>query len=86
LKHVGDTKRKIIHYGYWQKEKAARQRQADLHDYKYFKRFIGALERFHLIKAHHNRDLHYDQYIALILFCFFNPVLASLRAIQLASG
>ena len=83
---MGDTKRKIIHYGYWQKEKAARQRQADLHDYKYFKRFIGALERFHLIKAHHNRDLHYDQYIALILFCFFNPVLASLRAIQLASG
>jgi hypothetical protein len=60
-------------------------KEADLHGYKYFKRFITTLERFHLIKAHHNRDLHYDQYIALILFYFFNPVLTSLRAIQQAS-
>lgn len=60
-------------------------KEADLHGYKYFKRFIASLEQFHLIKAHHNRDLHYDQYIALILFYFFNPVLTSLRAIQQAS-
>lgn len=60
-------------------------KEADLHGYKYFKRFITTLEQFHLIKAHHNRELHYDQYIALILFYFFNPVLTSLRAIQQAS-
>ena len=60
-------------------------KEADLQGYKYFKRFITTLERFHLIKAHHNRQLHYDHYIALILFYFFNPVLTSLRAIQQAS-
>jgi len=60
-------------------------KEADLRGYKYFQRFITTLERFHLIKAHHNRQLHYDQYIALILFYFFNPVLTSLRAIQQAS-
>jgi hypothetical protein len=60
-------------------------KEADLHGYKYFKRFIATLEQFHLIKAHHNRELHYDQYISLILFYFFNPILTSLRAIQQAS-
>jgi hypothetical protein len=43
------------------------------------------LERFHLVKNHHNRDLHFDQYISLILFYFYNPVLTSLRGIQQAS-
>ena len=60
-------------------------KEADLHGFKYFERFITTLKQFHLIKAHHNRDLHYDQYIALILFYFFNPILTSLRAIQQAS-
>ena len=60
-------------------------KEADLHGYKYFERFISTLKQFHLIKAHHNRELHYDQYIALVLFYFFNPVLTSLRAIQQAS-
>jgi len=60
-------------------------KEADLHGYKYFKRFITTLERFHLINDHHNRQLHYDQYISLLLFYFFNPVLTSLRAIQQAS-
>ena len=60
-------------------------KESALHGYKYFKRFITTLEKFRLIKAHHNRELHYDQYIALILFYFFNPVLTSLRSIQQAS-
>jgi len=60
-------------------------KESDLHGYKYFKRFITLLERFHLIHDHHNRTLHYDQYICLLLFYFFNPVLTSLRAIQQAS-
>lgn len=60
-------------------------KESELQGYKYFKRFIATLEQFHLINDHHNRDLHYDQYIALILFYFFNPVLTSLRAIQQAS-
>jgi len=60
-------------------------KEADLHGYKYFKRFITTLRQFHLIKTHHNRNLHYDQYITQILFYFFNPVLTSLRSIQQAS-
>src|SRR5207245_244021 len=33
-----------------------------------------------------NRTLHYDQYCALVLLRMFNPVLATLRALQQASG
>src|SRR6266542_5199034 len=33
-----------------------------------------------------NRLLHYDQYAALLLFYFFNPVLTSLRGLQQASA
>jgi hypothetical protein len=32
-----------------------------------------------------NRQLHFDQYGALLLLYFFNPVLTSLRGIQQAS-
>lgn len=67
------------------RKKKTSVKESDLRGYKYFKRFIATLEQFHLIKDHHNRELHYDQYIALILFYFFNPVLTSLRSIQQAS-
>ena len=33
-----------------------------------------------------NRKLHYDQYAALILLYFFNPIVTSLRGIVQASG
>jgi hypothetical protein len=32
-----------------------------------------------------NRNLHYDQYVLLVLLFLFNPVLRSLRAVQQAS-
>jgi len=38
-----------------------------------------------LVRDHHNRELHLDQYISLILFYFFNPILTSLRGIQQVS-
>lgn len=60
--------------------------EKDLQGFKYLRRFFSLLKRFHLIKNHHNRELHCDQYISLILFYFFNPILTSLRAIQQASG
>jgi hypothetical protein len=59
--------------------------EKDLQGVKLLRKFIPLLERFHLVKNHHNRDLHFDQYIFLILFYFFNPVLTSLRGIQQAS-
>jgi hypothetical protein len=33
----------------------------------------------------HNRTLHYDQYLALMLMYLFNPIVSSLRAMQQAS-
>ena len=38
-----------------------------------------------MVRDHHNRELHLDQYISLILFYFFNPILTSLRGIQQVS-
>jgi hypothetical protein len=33
-----------------------------------------------------NRDLHFDHYVTLLLFYFFNPVLTSLRGLQAATN
>ena len=60
-------------------------KEKDLQGFKYLRDFFPLLERFHLVKDHHNRDLHFDQYISLILLYFFNPVLTSLRGIQQVS-
>ena len=72
----------------------ARQRQekikeSDLKGFKYFKIINSILERLHDAACRRdqagNRTLHYDQYTALILLYFFNPVVTSLRGIQQAS-
>ena len=63
--------------------------ERDLHGFKHFKLLLPVLEKLH----HHgcardsagNRKLHYDQYAALILLYFFNPIVTSLRAIQQTS-
>src|SRR4030043_141897 len=54
--------------------------------FKYFKVLSPILQRLHSEKSHHNRELYFDQYIALLLFYFFNPIVTSLRAIQQVSG
>ena len=56
-----------------------------LSGFKYFKILIPILNKLRPINAHHNRNLHYDQYIMLILFYFFNPIVTSLRAISQVS-
>jgi hypothetical protein len=53
--------------------------------FKYLKNLFPLLHRYHEVEKHHNRKLHFDQYLALIIIYFFNPVLTSLRAIQQAS-
>jgi hypothetical protein len=62
---------------------------SELHSFQYFKMIGPLLERLHGAGAERdeagNRTLHFDNYAALILFFFFNPVLDSLRAIQQAS-
>jgi hypothetical protein len=61
-----------------------------LQGFKYFALLRPLLERLHdhacARDTAGNRLLHYDQYAALLLFYFFNPVLTSLRGLQQASA
>jgi hypothetical protein len=60
-----------------------------LQGYKYFRLLRPLLEHLHQQGCERdragNRLLHYDQYAALLLFYFFNPILTSLRGLQQAS-
>jgi hypothetical protein len=56
-----------------------------LRGFKYFKVLSPILKRLHSENTHHNRELYFDQYIAMLLFYFFNPIVTSLRAIQQVS-
>jgi len=64
-------------------------READLRGFKYFKLLNPILERLHDDATSRdragNRRLHFDQYAALLLLYFFNPIVTSLRGIQQAS-
>jgi len=60
-------------------------KEKDLQRFKLIHKVIPLLEHFHLVRDHYNRELHLDQYISLILFYFFNPILSSLRGIQQVS-
>lgn len=60
-----------------------------LQGFKYFKKFLPLLDHLHdhataRDKAG-NRTLHYDQYIALQLIFFFNPIVTSMRGLVQAS-
>jgi hypothetical protein len=61
----------------------------DLQGFKYFKRVAQVLERLHKAGCQrdraHNRELHMDQYMVLLLLYMFNPICVSLRALQQAS-
>ena len=72
-----------------------RQRQPalqpeQLRGYKYFALLRPLLERLHDHACQRdragNRRLHYDEYAALLLFYFFNPILTSLRGLHQASA
>lgn len=71
------------------RKRKAKIKEQDLHGFKHFKLLLPIMQRLHehgcaRDKAG-NRKLHYDQYAALILLYFFNPIVTSLRAIQQAS-
>jgi hypothetical protein len=66
-----------------------RIRERDVVGLKYFRRLLPLFERLHDVgcgrdKAQ-NRQLHMDQYCALVLLFLFNPCLRSLRALRQAS-
>src|SRR6266550_478361 len=58
--------------------------------FKYFKKFLPLLDRLHGAATARdkagNRDLHFDQYIALQLLFFFNPIVTSMRGLVQASA
>ena len=70
-------------------KKREKIRQEQLEGFKYFKVIGGLLERVHGAACQrdraHNRLLHMDQYMLLLLLYMFNPICVSLRAVQQAS-
>jgi len=70
-------------------QKKAKLKAKDLQGFKYFKLLNPLLERLHGLGTERdkagNRQLFFDQYAALLLLYFFNPILTSLRGIQQAS-
>ena len=60
--------------------------ERDIVGLKYLRAFEEVLEPLGKLPVHGNRDLRFDQYVALLLLHFFNPVLTSLRALQQATG
>lgn len=63
--------------------------EKDLHGFKHFRLLMPLLEKLHEDGCRRdkagNRVLHFDQYAALILLYFFNPIVTSLRGIQQTS-
>ena len=57
--------------------------------FKYLNMLTGVLEKLHDVATERdragNRELHFDQYVSLLLLYFFSPTLTSLRAVQRAS-
>ena len=70
-------------------KKRNKVKSEDVVGFKYFKVLAGMLEKLHGAACArdraHNRILHMDQYMTLILMYMFNPICSSLRAIQEAS-
>ena len=54
----------------------------DLEGFKYFKRFRKMFEKLKQLPSHRNRILQYQDYVMVVLFYFFNPLIDSLRGIQ----
>jgi hypothetical protein len=70
-------------------EKRKQISEQDVTGLKYFRRLLPLFQRLHEVGCERdkagNRQLHMDQYCALVLLFMFNPCLRSLRALQQAS-
>ena len=70
-------------------KKRERVAEKDVTGLKYFDKLAPLLARLHDDACHRdkagNRQLHFDQYIMLVLLFLFNPLVSSLRAIVQAS-
>jgi hypothetical protein len=61
-------------------------RAGDIQGLKYLRAIDDLLDPLREVPAHGNRQFFMDQYVALLLLYFFNPVLTSLRSLQQATG
>ena len=63
---------------------------SQLQGFKYFALLASLLDRLRPVGTARdkagNRQLFFDQYAALLLLYFFNPILTSLRGLQQATG
>ena len=70
-------------------KKRDKVKSEQLQGFKYFKVLAGMIETLHDAACArdraHNRILHMDQYVTLLLMYMFNPICSSLRAVQEAS-
>ena len=60
-------------------------RSKDIRGAKYLKNVMELLRPLRDHRDCHNRQLHFDEYVAYILLYFFNPIVTSLRGIQQVS-
>jgi hypothetical protein len=60
-------------------------REEHLQAYKFFERLHGLFDALRPCASHPNRKLHFDEYALGVLFYFFNPAIASLRGLQIAT-
>ncbi len=71
------------------RKKKEKIKESDLEGFKYFKKLSHMLERLHNAGCQrdraHNRILHMDQYMTLLLLSMFSPICNSLRSMQQAS-
>ena len=60
-------------------------KESQLVGFKYYQMLSGLLERLQEAGSQrdraHNRTLHMDQYVSLLLLYMFNPIYTSLRAL-----
>lgn len=61
-------------------------RERDIQGLKYLRAFQDLLEPLREIPVHGNRQFFMDQYVALLILHFYNPVLSSLRSLEQATG
>lgn len=60
-------------------------RADDVGGYRFFNKIRSLLHRLHPESEQQNRRLFYDDYAALMLFYYFNPIITSLRGMQMVS-
>jgi hypothetical protein len=64
--------------------------ELEIRGLKYFKQLLPLFQRLHEVGCQRdtagNRQLHFDQYTALIMLYLFNPLIGSLRTLQQALG